>query len=90
MNTIKFCTRFNERKNKRYFDTAQVVDKVPSVGDGLWFGGCREVVDSIYPAWLDAEQPSNEVYDYRIYEIEVHDADDENETAWRYIAVMNV
>lgn len=85
---IKFWTRYDERKNIHYSDEAQVESRVPAVGDEVWFCGCREIVDAVRPAWIDAEQPRSEVYDYDIYVIEVHDADDdEDDGAWRYIAV---
>lgn len=87
MKELKFWTRYNERTNTHYSATAKVEGKVPAVGDVVWFCGCREIVDFIRPAWLDVEQPRREVYDYDIYEIQVHDADDVEDVGYRYVAV---
>lgn len=86
MKTIKFWTRFDERQDKHYYDTAQILDKAPAVGDEIFFSGCREIVDAVQPAWIDAEQPHREVFDYDIFYVEIHDAED-GDSAWRYVAV---
>ena len=89
MNKLNFWTGFNERKNKHYFAEAQILDHVPNVGEELLFLGAWEVVDAIRPAWIDAEQPCREVFKYSIFEIEIHDAEDDEDSGYRYIAVLN-
>lgn len=89
MENLKFWTRFNERQNKHYFATAEIMDHVPEKGETVWYCGAREIVDAVLPAWIDTEQPRREVYDYNILEIQVHDADDAESAGYRYIAVKD-
>ena len=85
-NYIEINTGYNEYHNTLYRSRAYIVDHVPEVGDIIdsW-----EIV-SVYPLYLDPQQPRDEVYEYTYYTCEVKDPhDDEFEHETRYYAVEN-
>lgn len=88
VNYIEFRTGCDEW-NKRFFRAkAHIIAHVPEVGN-TWNGW---EFTSVEPAYLDPEQPNDEVYAYDIYSVECVDAyrdeDDENPiTETHYLAV---
>ena len=89
MKKIQFWTHYNSRNNRRYCDTAVILDHVPEVGESIWLWGSKEVITSICIAAIDIEQPRREVFDYDIYHITSHAIDDDDDEGWLYIAVKN-
>lgn len=86
MKTIKFCEYHNERSNTRYYAEAFIVDELPNVGDHVSFIYDDEIVDCVFPANVDCEQNS-EVFDYDFYSVDIHDAENEEDIDFIYVAV---
>lgn len=69
---IKACTGYSERRNTYYYTYFEVVENLPKIGDCVFENsGWREIVDKIVVAWLDCEQPCDDIYFYDCFDIVV-------------------
>ena len=66
---------------------AKIVDKLPETGDHVHFIYDDEIVTGWRYAYLDPEQPRREVWNYEIYEVEITDAENEEDVDYIYLAV---
>lgn len=82
MTTIKAYTSYNERTNKRFYRNFELIGELPCVGEV----NNDLTVKDIYPAYLDSEQDSEEVYDYDFFEVEEERED--GETFNSYVCVV--
>lgn len=65
MAELTYYSGFDTLRNQPYIETAEIVDKLPEIGDEIdgW------IVDDVYPAKLGATQPSRDVYSYEIVHV---------------------
>ena len=75
---ITFCTYHNTYTNKRFYTDADVLDKLPEIGD-YYLHDYR--VSRISPAVIDTKQNSW-VYDYNIYRVDLTYDPDHDGTPW--------
>lgn len=87
MEEIKIWTHYDERTNTHEYAYAYIVDELPDEGDHVSFIYADEIATCVYPAWIDCEQPSGEVFKYDIYQVEIMDAENEEDIDWVYVAV---
>ena len=66
---------------------AKIVDTLPETGDHVHFIYDDEIVTGLYLACIDPEQPRREVWKYDIYEVEITDANNEEDVDYIYLAV---
>lgn len=82
---IKAYTGYGERNHTHYYNTFEVVDKLPEIGEVVYGSeghGERKVVTAINDAWLDCEQSSLDVYNYDYYVIDVKWQDLNDDGEW--------
>ena len=87
MKTITVLTYYHERSNKHEKATAIVVDALPKVGDHVSFIYNDEIVNDVCSAWIDNEQPTSDVWNYDIYQIEICDAENPEDIDFILLAV---
>lgn len=80
MNELKF------RNFRHEYAYARIVNGIPKVGDHVRFIYDDEIVVSIREALIDCEQPSRSVFNYEIYELEICDANNEEDIDFIYVA----
>ena len=91
---IKVCTRYDASSHTYFYSNFEIIDKLPAVGDdfGTQAKYCsnpaKEVVTDIDEVEIDCEQPNDNIYNYRYYEIRTdyeekkEDEDGEIENDW--------
>lgn len=94
MKTIKANVGYNERSNKIYYRSYDVVEQIPEEGERYGMhslDGYDEVVEYVKAAYLDPEQPSDDVYAYSFYNVGTKwtDEDGEENEEQYYLAVKN-
>lgn len=94
MKTIKANVGYNERSNKIYHRYYDVVDRIPKEGEayGMYSSdGYDEVVTYVQEAYLDTEQPSDDIYGYSLYNVGTRwtDEDGEENEEIYYLAIKN-
>lgn len=87
MKKIKFWTDYCERKNQHKYAHAYVVDEMPKTSDHVHFIYDDEIVESVRVAMMDCEQPTQDVWEYDIYELEISDAENREDIDFVYVAV---
>lgn len=88
MSTIRVFTSYNESSNARKYRMFDIIDSLPEVG-GTYNGEEVKEVNSVY---LDAEQDSDEVYNYDYYHIitKCLDAEDQEDESDYFVAVESI
>lgn len=87
MKIIRYWEHYNERTGEHTVCNAYIVDAIPSVGDHVSYIYDDEIVMSVQPALMDCEQPTRGVWDYDFYEIEIQDAENEEDIDFIVLAV---
>lgn len=88
MSTIRAFTSYNESSNTRGYRMFDIIDSLPEVG-GTYNGEEVKEVNSVY---LDAEQDSDEVYNYDYYHVitKCLDAEDLEDKSDYFVAVESI
>jgi hypothetical protein len=80
---IKVYTGYKEYSNTHLYTWFEIVPYLPEIGDDI--NGWE--VTGIFPAYLDCEQGSDEVYSYDYYEIETVNTTDSTDTMTLFYAI---
>lgn len=79
MKKIKAYVSYTERTNTRHYKNFEIVNKLPEINENYNYRYGGEKVTEINQVTLDCEQGSDEVYNYKFYEVTtVNDDGDES------------